>query len=331
MPSFPTRRALLLAPFAPDDAWPVETFFREVLDGYLRNARRTSPSWAVCDFEGGTRLPGSVGPGGKTYDSVSRMMPALAAWAVRTGEHVDVLIAAFEHAFNPKHPDYWGTVTNRQNQRQVESSIVAWSLWVARDLILPKLSSAARANINSWLASCTVVPVRTSNWAWFTAVNQAVRLSLSQQWPEFSGDEKWMLEDLTFLDTLAGPGSDGWYTDSPQEPVYDYYNFWVFASHFLYWNKIAGARYPVQSARVTLRLRQFLETAPYVFGANGSHVLFGRSLIYRFAPLTPLVLAYARDSGRTAPGCSGASCAAMWNTSRNSAVTTRSRASCSKP
>ncbi len=286
-----SRRALLYAPFAPAP-WSVETQFREILEGYKRNAQRTSSSWAVCDFEGGTILPGSVGPGGKTYDSVSRMLPALAAWAVRTGECVDMLVATFEHAFDPAHPDYWGAAPNTQNQRQVESSIVAWALWLARELVLPKLSTSARRNINAWLASCTQFPVRTSNWAWFTAVNQAVRLDLAHRWPEFVGDEKWMLDDLAFLDSLAGPGADGWYSDSPKEPIYDYYNFWVFASHFLYWNKVAGGKYPVWSAKFTLRLKQFLEYTPYFFGANGSHVLYGRSLIYRWAAVTPLVLAY---------------------------------------
>ena len=287
-----SRRSLLLAPLATPTQWPVEQYFRQILDGYLRNCRRTSTSWAVCDFPDGTILPGAVTPGGKTYDSVSRMLPALAAWAVRTGEHVDVLTAIYEHAFDPRHPDYWGAVTDRQNQRQVESSIVAWSLWAARDLILPKLSSASRRNINAWLDSCTQRPVRNNNWAWFTAVNQAVRLDLARKWPEFSGDEKWMVADLTAMDALAAPGRDGWYSDSPKEPVYDFYNFWVFASHFLYWNKILGSRYTDWSAKFTLRLRQFLETAPHVFGANGSHTLFGRSLIYRWAVLTPLVLAY---------------------------------------
>lgn len=298
-----SRRALLFAPFAQAaEPWPVERYFREILDGYLRNSERTSPSWAVCDFKDGTILPGSVTPTGKTYDSVSRMLPALAAWAVRTGEHTDKLIAIFRHAFDPQHPDYWGAVPDRQNQRQVESSIVAWALWVARDLVLPQLSEKERGNINAWLASCTKVPVRRNNWAWFTAVNQAVRLDLAHTWREFSGDEKWMIEDLKAMDALAAPGRDGWYSDSPKEPVYDFYNFWVFASHFLYWNKIVGRRYPDWSAKFTLRLNLFLENVPYLFGANGAHTLFGRSLIYRWAALTPLVLAYEQGLWPHSPG-----------------------------
>ena len=221
-----------------------------------------------------------------------RTCSALAAWAVKTGEGVDILVATFSHAFDPAHPDYWGAAPNKQNQRQVESSVVAWALWLARDLVCDKLSAAARRNVNAWLASCTQYPVRTSNWAWFTAVNQAVRMDLAHRWPEFSGDEKWMLEDLAFVFT-GGSGADGWYSDSLNSLMLDdYKNSWVFASHFLYWNKIAGGKYPVWSAKFTLRLKQFLEPTPYFFCANGSHVLYGRSLIYRWAAVTPLVLAY---------------------------------------
>ena len=284
-----------------------DSYFLEVLEGFLRNARRTSGSYAVCDFEGGTILKGSVGRSGKTYDSVTRMLPALAAWVAsgrerQTPELPGILAQMFRHAFDPAHPDYWlPPPPDHSNQRQVESSIVAWSLWLLADSLLPQLTSAERANIQAWLASCTQVPVRNNNWAWFTAVNHAVRIRLSERWKEFSGDPRWMLEDLKALDGLAAPG-DGWYSDSPREPVYDYYNFWVFASHFLYWNRVIGARYPEWSERFAGRLKLLMGQAPYFFGANGAHVLYGRSLIYRFAVLTPLVLAYQQGLWPHPPG-----------------------------
>jgi hypothetical protein len=127
-------------------------------------------------------------------------------------------------------------------------------------------------------------------------------LALAGKWPEFSGDEAFMEQDLKFLDGLAVPGSEGWYTDSLKHPTFDYYNFWVFASHFLYWNRMVGARYPEWSRRFGARLRAFLENVPYFYGANGSHILFGRSLIYRWADLTPLVLAYPQGFWPHSPG-----------------------------
>jgi len=208
----------------------------------------------------------------------------------------------FISAFDPNGQDYWDAPPrNSSHQKQVEASIVAWAVWLVRDRVLPRLTSTQRANIQAWLASCAQVPVRRNNWAWFTAVNQAARIALSQQWDEFSGDAASMLEDLKAIDAMAAPG-DGWYTDSPDRPTYDYYNFWVFASHFLYWNRLVGERYPDWQARFGGRLRAFLAKTPYFFGGNGSHVLFGRSLIYRWAPLTPLTLAYEQKLWPHSPG-----------------------------
>lgn len=312
-----TRRELfhLAAAAAAPSSNPFEKWFLTILDGYLANLIRTSPSLAVCDFKDGTIKEGATGKSGKTYDSVTRMMPALAAWVAsgrkpsafdvggKRMELADVLAETFRNAFDPKHPDYWlPSPEQKQQQRQVEASIVAWSLWLASEQILPRLSAAERRNAQAWLESCAKVPVRANNWAWFTAVNIGARLALREKWPEFSADQMFMLEDLAALDKMAAPGADGWYSDSLREQVYDYYNFWVFASHFLYWNKMAGAQYPSWRRRFEERLRAFLEKTPYFFGANGCHVLFGRSLIYRWAVLTPLVLAYEQKLWPHSPG-----------------------------
>jgi hypothetical protein len=309
-----TRRQLLLSPAAAALAQPQSTsldrYFLPVLEGYVRNCRRTSPSWAVCDFEDGLILKNSVARSGKTYDSVTRMLPAIAAWIAGGRSEqaagvnlIEVLADTFRNATNPDHSDYWeASPAERQNQRQVEASIVAWSLWLVADRVLPRLSAVQRRNVQEWLASNTRVPVRRNNWAWFTAVNQAARLALSAKWNEFSGDERWMLADLEVLDKMAAPGNDGWYSDSLAEPVYDYYNFWVFASHFLYWNRLAGNRHREWSRRFGDRIRRFLMTAPEFFGSNGSHVLFGRSLIYRWGVITPLVLAYTQGLWPHSPG-----------------------------
>ena len=40
------------------------------------------------------------------------------------------------------------------------------------------------------------------------------------------------------------------------------------------------------------RVSPMLMSTPYFFAGNGGHVLYGRSLIYRWGVLTPLVLAY---------------------------------------
>ncbi|MGI8966258.1 MAG: DUF2264 domain-containing protein [Limisphaerales bacterium] len=293
----------------------IDFYLLEILEGLLRNARKTSDSFAVCDFPQGTLIKTCCTPSGKTYVSVARMMPALAAWVgakkqpntFRVGNEsfnlTDVLLAAFKNAFNPAHPDYWGEApSDKPSQRAVEASLVAWSLWQLGDDFLAKLTSDERTNIQKWLASCTQVAERENNHAWFSAINQATRLALSKKWKEFSGSEEWMLADVTAMEALAKSAEDGWYSDSPTLSVYDYYNFWTFASHFLYWNRIIGKSYPDISARFSQRLKRFLEKTPYFFAENGSHVLFGRSLIYRWSVLMPLVEGYAQGLWPHSPG-----------------------------
>src|SRR5947209_1669997 len=96
-----------------------EAFFAEILRGFIRNAEATSPTFAVCDFPGGTKLKNCVARSGKTYIGVARMLPALAA----THSADNVLLGAFRNAFDPACPDYWEEPPrDKANQRQVEAS-----------------------------------------------------------------------------------------------------------------------------------------------------------------------------------------------------------------
>ena len=310
-----TRRDLLRLPLAAVPGPRAETFFLEILRGFLKHAAQTSDSLAVCEFPQATVTENFLARSGLSATAVTRMMPAMAAWIAggrapqefavgrETLPLIEVMARIVRNAFDPGHRDYWQPApADRSNQRQVESSIIAWSLWLLRDKLLPRLTREERRHTAEWLESCTQRPVRNNNWAWFTAVNQAARIALSDRYREFRGDAAFMLDDLRALDQMA-VGSEGWYNDSPGRGMaFDYYNSWVFASHFLYWNRIIGRRYPDWSMRFGSRLRQYLTHAPHFFGANGGHVLYGRSLIYRFGVLTPLVLAHTQRLWPHSPG-----------------------------
>jgi len=280
-----------------------DEIFRTITAGFIKNALRTSDTFAVCDYRGGTMLDNFVTAGGKTCDSATRILPAIAARIAepdsdkkievdgRAYDLEDIFVSALVQATDPAGKDFWlYPPGNEWNQRQVESSIVAWSLWLTGDRLMERFTARQRKNIQDWLAACTVQQVRRNNWALFTAVNHAARMALSGRWPEFSGDPDFFLADLEAIDSMYQ--GDGWYHDSREGHEYDYYNFWVFASHNLYWDAMVGERFPELREKFRPRLRAFLETVPYLFGGNGSHVLFGRSLIYRWGTLTPLVLAY---------------------------------------
>lgn len=270
-----------------------DRYFNPIVEGFIRNAKATSRDYVVCDFPDGTRLKSCCTPSGKTYVSVARMLPALVESS--DPRHLEIVASIFRHAFDPRHAHFWGYAPpDRPTQRSVEAALVAHALCRAPREILANLSSEQRANIQKWLASCTQVAERKNNHAWFTACNQAARLELSRTFDEFSGDEAWMLADLAAMDALAAAGTteDGWYTDSPDQPIYDVYNFYVFPNFPLMWGAMVGARYPDWNDRFRGRIEKFLERTPYFFAANGAHPLMGRSLIYRWAVLSPLVLGY---------------------------------------
>lgn len=292
-----------------------DPYFLQLVQGFLLSARGTAPGFAVCDFPQGTLLKGCLTPSGKSYVSVARMLPLLSEWYAAGKEprtftiegdaiHIEhVILEIFRNAFDPQHPHYWGEPpSDKPTQRSVEAALVADALSRVGDPLLGQLTSRERSNIQRWLASCTTFPERTTNHAWFTCLNQSVRLRLSERWPEFSGDEEWMLADLKALDALFIPGPDGWYSDWPKIPIYDYYNFWTFANFPLLWSRMIGSRYPEWSERFRSRVRLFLQTAPYFFAPDGSHPWFGRSLIYRWAVLSPLVLGYQQGIWPHSPG-----------------------------
>jgi hypothetical protein len=284
----------------------VRQAFFEIVRGYIEAARRTSPTMAVVEYPGATVTKSFLAKSGLSATGVTRMLPALAAWTA-SGRQPDLgareaLIAAFRNGTDPDSADYWlPSPADRQNQRQVEASIVAWSLWTARDTVLAALNQRERKNVAAWLASCCRVPVRNNNWAWFTAVVQAACRRLAEKFPEFEFNEKWMLDDLRALDAMAA-GESGWYNDGLKGAAFDYYNSWVFASHFLYWNELVGSFYPEFRNRFSERLKNYLEIVPYFFANHGGHVLYGRSLIYRWAAVTPLVLAWRQGLWPHSPG-----------------------------
>jgi hypothetical protein len=309
--STPSRRSS-----APTSPPPDDFHFLEILDGYLRNLERTTAnSFAVCDFPDGTMLKSCLTPSGKTYISTARMLPAMAEYVhakrdpqvflVRGREMslTDVLLQTFRDAFDPAHEHYWDKPpTNKPTQRTVESALVAIALHRLGPSFVEQLTPQERSNINAWLAACTIIPERDNNHAWFTATNQACRLELSRTFAEFKGDEAWMVEDLKAMDALAPVGDDGWYSDSPKLPLFDLYNFWTFGNFPLFWSRIIGHRYEKWDAIFKGRVRQFLQKTPYFFAPDGSIPLFGRSLPYRWATLSPMLLGYEMGLWPHSPG-----------------------------
>jgi hypothetical protein len=305
-------------PLATADASAFDEFFLQILNGFLLNSRKTADGFAVVDYPDGDHLKTCDNPKGHGYVGVARMLPAMVAWIqsgrspqkfdVGDGKTMDmreIALAIYRNAFDPNHPQFWGMPENKNGkptQRSVEAALVALALARLGDSFVEQLTSQERTYIQKWLDACCVVPERTNNHAWFTSMNQATRLKLSKKFKEFSGDEKWMLDDLKALDNLYKTAQDGWYSDSPDFPVFDYYAFWTFGNFPLYWAEIIGDQYPDWAKLFRERVKVFLEKTPYFYSGDGGHPLFGRSLVYRWSMLSPMVEGYRQGLWPHAPG-----------------------------
>ncbi len=282
-----------------------------LLTGWYDSLIGTSDSLAVWETGQGVKLNNFVSRSGKQCDGVTRMLPALAAWTVQRGEptrisltdgrEIDprhIITSALTHGTDPHHRDYWDyRPRGGRNQRQVESSLVALSLWLARDWLFDRLTKEQIANIQQWLALCTANTHHFNNWSLFTAVNHAARVALADQ--GFEGSLEAVRRDLLIGHDLYL--ADGWMWDSRYSGL-DYYNFWVNGSHHAYLRAMLPDWDNPVLERALAKLDERCTDLPYLIDAGGRNVLFGRSLAYRWGWLSGLVAAHYLGRAPVDPG-----------------------------
>ncbi|MEX2545124.1 MAG: DUF2264 domain-containing protein [Phycisphaeraceae bacterium] len=261
----------------------------------------TSPSGAVWEPAGGITMPNFVSRSGRQCDGVTRMLPALAAWTAQPGparplpltdgreiDARELVFNAFVHATDPDHADYWDfQPRGGRNQRQVESSIVAWSLWLSRGWLMQRLSAVQVRHIQQWLALCTENTQHWNNWSLFTAVNHGARVALAEH--GFEGDLDAIRRDLLIGDELYL--RDGWMWDARSTGL-DYYNFWVNGSHHAYLRAMLPDWENATLDRALRKLETRCADLPFFIDAGGRNILFGRSLPYRWGWLSGLMASY---------------------------------------
>ncbi len=294
-----------------DREWYQETFLR-IFQGWFRILEATSDSYAVWQPPNGIVLNNFVSKSGLQCDGVARMLPGLAAWAAQPAnprtlevteerwvDPKDIIVKALTNGTDPKHPDFWGNPGPVKNQRQVEASVIAWSLWLSRDWIFERLTHEHIANIQAWLAVMAGYTDHINNWSLFTAVNHALRHALRQH--GFEGSVEEVRRDLLIGDELYL--QDGWCWDKRYSNI-DYYNFWVFGSHNCYLRAILPDWENPLLDRALEQLSLRLRDLPMLIDAAGQNVLFGRSLPYRWGWLNGLIAAHYVGIPAPDPGLS---------------------------
>ena len=176
---------------------------------------------------------------------------------------------------NPESPDtYWGDIED-MDQRIVENSNIAMALWLSHERVFDRMTESERAQVIAWLSQVDGKETWPDNWIFFPALSLAVRRKLGYPFSESDLDAR--LEQMAKF--YRG---DGWYADGAGNE-FDLYNAWMFGCHYLMWAWMDGDRRPDHRQLVLERAQIFLDQFPYFFGANGSYVAWGRSLVGRFA------------------------------------------------
>lgn len=278
----------------------IVSHFSFLLRGWYHVLRDTSDSCAVWETKGGRRTENFLSRSGFSCDGVTRMLPALAAWTagqenpgvfpIAAGEGVDlreIILRAVTAGTDPTHRDFWGWPSpSTLDQRQIEASNVALTLWLARDWFFDACDARTIQNVANWCAAGSEFLALYNNRAMFAALNHACCLVLSDH--GMRGNFEDLAKLLRFSNQFLT--SDGWMWDYDGGGM-DYYNFWTNGSHHALILAIHGQHTPEEITPGIAAFEKRLTDLPQLIDRKGRNILFGRSLPYRWAIMSGAVAA----------------------------------------
>ncbi|WP_034270411.1 DUF2264 domain-containing protein [Actinospica robiniae] len=197
---------------------------------------------------------------------------------------------------DPTSPERW--VTPREHgQAKVEAASIALILDLTRPWLWDQLDGGVQERVVDYLAQ--VVGDKDyprTNWLWFRIVVEQFLSSVSGPW---SLDD--MHADLALHESFVREG--GWYSDG-DERSFDHYCGWALHLYPILWSRMSGAADLAAPLlpEYTARLDRFLLDAIRLVGADGSPLLQGRSLVYRFAAAAPFWIGAYAGTGAVEPG-----------------------------
>ena len=261
--------------------------FRYFVEGFLAVA---TPGFERAQYRGmgsrqGYRISGVEG--------FARTAPMFAAWLAsgrpailpRKGSRapVDVqavLVSGLTHGADPDSGAFWGEIRSN-SQLIVEAADIALTLWLGRDRIWPRLSRSTRKALVTWLRTAAGAETPPNNWLLFGVVIGAALCALEdRELPPSRAYDQFRTHYL----------EHGWFSD--RAGIVDYYNAWGIA-YPLFW---IHRMQPGLDA-------EFLRQVVLDSGGFTSHLvsprgipIMGRSICYRTAAITPIVLRTFVDS-----------------------------------
>lgn len=255
-------------------------------DELLLTARRFG-----TPLHGGIRFPGAEGGYGARVDALEGFARTFLAAGFRIAGEAgrDPLgliewyaqgIAAGVDPASPEHERWIGI--DEHHQAQVEAASIALVLQLTRPWLWDALDSRVQEQLVQYLLPAVDAFYPPINWLWFRIVIMSFLESVGMA---VSRDS--LSESLAFTDRFAR--EDGWYSDG-EERSFDHYAGWALHFYPLLWSELfannpeAPRRRPAYVAQAA----RFLPEALALIGADGSPLIQGRSLVYRFAAAAPL-------------------------------------------
>ncbi|HTJ71817.1 MAG TPA: DUF2264 domain-containing protein [Actinospica sp.] len=197
---------------------------------------------------------------------------------------------------DPGSPERWVT-PSEHGQAKVEAAAIALILDLTRPWLWDRLDPAVQERVVAYLAQVVGDhEYPRTNWVWFRIVVEQFLASVSGPW---SLED--MQSDLAVHESFVR--ENGWYSDG-EERSYDHYCGWALHVYPILWSRMAGASdlaAPLLRG-YTERLDRFLLDAVRLIGADGSPLIQGRSLVYRFAAAAPFWIGAMTGTSAVDPG-----------------------------
>jgi hypothetical protein len=234
-------------------------------------------------------LPGAEGGYGRAIDGLEGFARTFLLGGFRlAGErgedphgYADRFAAGLATGTDPASPERWQRLSEHP-QAKVEAASIALMLDMTRPWVWERLDAGVQERVVDYLAEAVGDDTYPRiNWVWFRLVVQTFLRGVGGP---HSLDE--MREDLATHDTFAR--ADGWLADGA-ERSFDHYNGWALHLYPTLWARMAGAADLAAPRREhdVAQLDRFLGDALALVGGDGSPLVQGRSLAYRFAAAAP--------------------------------------------
>lgn len=168
------------------------------------------------------------------------------------------------------------------SQNLVEFGALALSLSVIPEILWQPLDKDTRNKLAHTMLSYAEGPTVPSNWRFF---NIFILSFLKEQGYNINENQlNHFIEQA--LNDYRG---DGWYIDNS---YFDYYSMWAYQMYGMVWCHFYGNKSnPDYVQKFTAHFKEMTQSYPYLFDRNGQMVMWGRSISYRFASISPFPLA----------------------------------------